>query len=109
MRNKITDRLRDLYGCVVIQSLPELRLAYKQTQETSTICKLSVDAHLQSWGFSSVAWIKWMENTYSKMPQRFLADLVIASSKQKTEIRKSDRPPKCAYHEHDDEVPACTD
>ena len=108
LRNDVTDQLRRVLKSAS-PDLSSIRLAFEGTPRGSTLRKLFI------------AWLvrrnlgHWVEEMQDELPIEYLADLGVALAKlmaaheNGTELSRPrmDRGDKCAYHEHNDSLPAC--
>ncbi|TKA81610.1 hypothetical protein B0A55_03559 [Friedmanniomyces simplex] len=83
-----------------------IKLAYKHTPVGSRLRELFVDENV----YWSAYWTKWLKRQLHHLPVEFISDLAIGMA-ERGWVRPTDpcMREKCAYHEHDEEFPACSD
>ncbi|KAK5137755.1 hypothetical protein LTR08_007327 [Meristemomyces frigidus] len=111
LRNAITDLLRTVY--TVAETGPGaavLCLAYQTTSDKCTLQKLMLGWHLGTSGIKYNVLGEWYDDHGQSLPVAFYMGMTIAMAKM---IAQGAKAPafadahKCAFHEHDEEVPAC--
>ncbi|KAK3703248.1 hypothetical protein LTR37_014588 [Vermiconidia calcicola] len=78
---------------------------YKETPESSPLRRFVLDSWLDADPDEAIPYMKYMR---LKFPTEFIFDMALELFQGKTRpaVRPVDRP-KCFYHEHNDETPAC--